>query len=143
MIFRALRALVYCEAFVVARYEYGVSSQPASGVPFSVGAELAEVLVALGDLPEEEVAVRADAGARVGAQAGHALRPGLDHLGERVLAGCALLDRQPPPGGIDPVEGVRDVLAFASAETLAGQQRAAALAAVCGGPGLTGAVRRT
>ena len=35
MILRALRALVYCEAFVVARYEYGVSSQPASGVPFS------------------------------------------------------------------------------------------------------------
>ena len=27
--------LVYCEAFVVARYEYGVSSQPASGVAFS------------------------------------------------------------------------------------------------------------
>jgi hypothetical protein len=26
---------VYCDAFVVARYEYGVSSQPASGVPFS------------------------------------------------------------------------------------------------------------
>ena len=35
MIFRGLRALVYCDAFVVARYEYGVSSQPASGVPFS------------------------------------------------------------------------------------------------------------
>ena len=35
MIFRARRALVYCEAFVVARYEYGVSSQPASGVAFS------------------------------------------------------------------------------------------------------------
>ena len=34
MIFRALRALVYCDAFVVARYEYGVSSQPASRVAF-------------------------------------------------------------------------------------------------------------
>jgi len=32
---RAFRALVYCEAFVVARYAYGVSSQPASGVPLS------------------------------------------------------------------------------------------------------------
>jgi hypothetical protein len=29
-----LRALVYCDAFVVARYEYGVSSQPESGVAF-------------------------------------------------------------------------------------------------------------
>src|SRR5262249_17331859 len=28
VILRALRAFVYCEAFVVARYEYGVSSQP-------------------------------------------------------------------------------------------------------------------
>jgi hypothetical protein len=26
---------VYCEAFVVARYEYGVSSQAAIGVPFN------------------------------------------------------------------------------------------------------------
>ena len=32
---RARRAWVYCEALVVARYEYGVSSQPASGVPLS------------------------------------------------------------------------------------------------------------
>ena len=32
MISRGFRALVYCDAFVVARYEYGVSSQPASGV---------------------------------------------------------------------------------------------------------------
>ena len=30
-----LARAVYCDAFVVARYEYGVSSQPASGVPFS------------------------------------------------------------------------------------------------------------
>ena len=35
MILRARRALVYGDAFVVARYEYGVSSQPASGVAFS------------------------------------------------------------------------------------------------------------
>src|SRR3954469_17904708 len=35
MILRALRADVYCDAFVVARYEYGVSSQPASGVALS------------------------------------------------------------------------------------------------------------
>src|SRR5205085_11315709 len=32
---RALRAFVYSDAFVVARYEYGVSSQPAIGVPLS------------------------------------------------------------------------------------------------------------
>jgi hypothetical protein len=32
---RGRRADVYSEAFVVARYEYGVSSQPASGVAFS------------------------------------------------------------------------------------------------------------
>ena len=42
MIFRALRALVYCDAFVVARYEYGVSSQPASVVAVQRGAELLE-----------------------------------------------------------------------------------------------------
>jgi hypothetical protein len=35
MIFRGRRAFVYGEAFVVARYEYGVSSQPASAVPLS------------------------------------------------------------------------------------------------------------
>ena len=35
MTFLGLRARVYSDAFVVARYEYGVSSQPASGVPFS------------------------------------------------------------------------------------------------------------
>src|SRR3954470_1263968 len=35
VILRALRALVYCDAFVVARYEYGVWSQPASGVAFT------------------------------------------------------------------------------------------------------------
>ena len=74
-------------------------------------AELAEVLVALGDLPEEEVAVRPDAGRRVRAQALDPLGPRLDDLGERVLHRRALLDRQPPPGRIDPEEGVGDVLA--------------------------------
>ena len=42
MIFRALRALVYCDAFVVARYEYGVSSQPASARAVQRRAELLE-----------------------------------------------------------------------------------------------------
>ena len=37
---RGFRACVYCDAFVVARYEYGVSSQPASGVAFYGGALL-------------------------------------------------------------------------------------------------------
>ena len=35
MILRGRRACVYGEAFVVARYEYGVSSHPASGVAFN------------------------------------------------------------------------------------------------------------
>ena len=74
-------------------------------------AELAEVLVALGDLPEEEVAVRPHARDRVRAERGHAPGPVLDDLGERVLAGDALLDGQPPPGRIDPEERVGDVLA--------------------------------
>ena len=38
--------------------------------------------------------------------------PVLDHLGERVLPGRALLDGQAPPGRVDPEERVRDVLAF-------------------------------
>ena len=59
MILRARRAAVYCEAFVVARYEYGVSSQPGERRRVQRGAELAEILVALRDLPEEEVACRA------------------------------------------------------------------------------------
>src|ERR671937_825246 len=33
--FRARLAFVYCDSFVVARYEYGVSSHPASGVALS------------------------------------------------------------------------------------------------------------
>src|SRR5262249_60526720 len=35
LILRARLAFVYCEGFVVARYEYGVSSHAASGVAFS------------------------------------------------------------------------------------------------------------
>jgi hypothetical protein len=74
-------------------------------------AELAEILIALGDLPEEEVRIWAHAGRRIGAQRRHPPGPFLDDLCEGVLAGDALLDRKAPPGRIDPVEGVRDVLA--------------------------------
>ena len=74
-------------------------------------------------------------------EAVHALGPVLDHLGERVLAGGALLDRQPPPRRIDAVERVRDVLALASAESLAQLRRiSGSLTSRVGGPGLTGAV---
>jgi hypothetical protein len=100
---------VYCDAFVVARYEYGVSSQPAR--PVERGAELAEVLVALRDLPEEEVDLRPDADARVRAEAVEAAGEVLDRLGKRVLVRGPLLDRQPAPGGLDAEEGVGDVLA--------------------------------
>src|SRR5439155_26753733 len=81
------------------------------GRPVERGPELAEVLVARGDLPKEEVAVRPDAGQRVGAQRIQPRRPVLHDLLEGVLPGCALLDRQPAPGGIDAKEGVGDVLA--------------------------------
>ena len=74
-------------------------------------AELAEVVVALRDLPEEEVAVGADAGRRVGVQRVEARRELLDHLGEGVLRRRALLDRQPPPLGAHLEERVGDVLA--------------------------------
>ena len=75
-----------------------------------LGAELLEVEVALRDLPEEEVAVGADADRRVRAQMGEPIRPRLDDVRERLLAGDALLDRQPPPRGIDLEERVGDVL---------------------------------
>ena len=52
-----------------------------------------------------------DAGDGVGAQVVHPLRPRLDHLGECILSRDALVDRQPPPRGIDLVERVCDVLA--------------------------------
>jgi len=68
---RGLRAFVYSEALVVARYECGVESQPASGVAFSAAPSSPRVLVAFGDLPEEEVGVGPHAADRVGAQRGH------------------------------------------------------------------------
>src|SRR5262249_36185279 len=79
--------------------------------PVERRAELAEILVAVGDLPEEEVAVWADSGEGVGPQRIHAPGPILDYLGERVLSGRAFVDRQAPPGRLDLAEGVRDVLA--------------------------------
>ena len=96
------------------RREIGVRRLEPAGErrPVQLRAELAEVDIALGDLPEEEVAVRADAGARVRTKALHALCPGLDDLGERVLARGALLDRLAPPFRRDAVEAVGDVLAF-------------------------------
>ena len=120
MIFRALRALVYCDAFVVARYEYGVSSQPASSVPFSAAPSSLEVVVALGDLPEEEVAVRPDAGRRVRAQVLEPVGERVHDLGELApSAPGAPSTGQPPPGRIDPVERVRDVLALHACAMLA------------------------
>ena len=74
------------------------------------GAELEQVVVALGDLPEEEVGLGADPRDVVGPQALHPAGPLLDDVGERLLAGLALLDGQAPPGGIDLEEAVGDVL---------------------------------
>ena len=54
---RAPRAAVYCEALVVARYEYGVEP-PRERRRVQRRAELAEILVARRDLPEEEVGRR-------------------------------------------------------------------------------------
>src|SRR5205085_5745419 len=101
-------------------------------------AGLAEILVSLGDLPEEEVAVGADAGDGVGAQRVHAAGPVLDHFGKGVLAGRPLVDRQPPPGRIDLVQAVRDVLA-------AHQRNASRGSGDCGcrGTGLAAAARRS
>ena len=79
--------------------------------PVERGPELAEVVVALRDLPEEEVRLGADAGRRVAAERVEAVGELLDHLGEGVLARLALLVGEPPPGRVDPVEGVCDVLA--------------------------------
>src|SRR5215211_3572639 len=73
-------------------------------------AELAEILVALGDPPEEEVRIRPDAGDGVDPERVESLDPVLDHLRERILVGRAVLDREPPPGRIDAIEGVGDVL---------------------------------
>ena len=86
MIFRGRARFVYCEAFVVARYEYGVSSQPASGVPFSAAPSSPRSLVALGDLPEEEVGLGADARVEYARRCSNRSAEVLDDLGERVLA---------------------------------------------------------
>src|SRR2546423_182677 len=74
-------------------------------------AELTERLVALGDLPEEEVGLGPHARRGVDAQVLEARRQLLDHLRERILVCLALLDRQAPPGGVRAEEGVGDVLA--------------------------------
>ena len=95
---------------MVPRYEYGVSSQAASGVPFSAAPELEQVVVALRDRPEEEVGLGADADRGVGAEALDPPGELVDDVGERLLAGRALVDGQPPPRGIDAEEAVRDVL---------------------------------
>src|SRR5439155_12598739 len=76
------------------------------------GAELAEILVALRDLPEEEVGLRADARRGVAAERVEPRREVLDDLGERVLRGRTLLDRQPAPFGGHAEEGVAEVLPF-------------------------------
>ena len=117
------------------------------------GAELEQVVVALRDLPEEEVGLGPDPGDVVRAQPFHPAREVLHDLGERVLAGLALLDRQPPPGGIDLEEAVRDVLADLDAfdplvcglarsrsHRSHGSRLSGRLSRVCGTPGLTGCV---
>ena len=62
---RARRADVYSEAFDVARYEYGVSSQRGQRRRVERRSELAEVVVPLGDLPEEEIGLGPHAARRV------------------------------------------------------------------------------
>ncbi len=110
MIFRALRALVYCDAFVVARYEYGVSSQPESSVALSAAPSSSSSFVLLGDLPEEEVAVSSRSRDGVRPQVVEALRERVHDLGEEFLVVAAI--RLAPPRRIDAVERVRDVLAL-------------------------------
>ena len=73
--------------------------------------ELLEIAVALGELPEEEVASDRTPTSRIDAEVLHPLRPRLDHLREGSFANGALLDRQPPPLRGKLVERVRDVLA--------------------------------
>ena len=74
-------------------------------------AELAEVVVALGDLPEEEVAVGPDPGRRVHVQGVEPRRELVHGLGERILRRRALLDGQAAPLGPRLEERVGDVLA--------------------------------
>src|SRR6266511_4152423 len=73
--------------------------------------ELAERLVALRDLPEEEVGVGPHAGAGVRAQVLEARCEFLDRLGERLLACIPFLDRKPAPLRTHLEERVGDVLA--------------------------------
>ena len=80
-------------------------------MPFRAGAELEQIVVALGDLPEEEIGLGPDTRDVVGAQALHAAGPVLDDLGEGVLGSVALVRRKPTPCGIDLEEAIRDVLA--------------------------------
>src|SRR4029079_170755 len=107
-----------------------------------LSAELAQIVVALRDLPEEEVAVGPNAGAGVRAKAGHPLGPRLDHVGEGVLAGCPLLDRQAPPGRIDTVERIGDVLAL-HCPNASHRRTSGGLASALGAPRFTGADSRT
>ncbi len=74
-----------------------------------VGPELAQVVVALGELPEHEVGVRPDTDEAVAPEL-HAPGPVCDDVGKRLLARRPLLDRQPSPERIDAVERVCDVL---------------------------------
>ena len=74
-------------------------------------AELAEVLVAARDLPEEEVDVGPDARRRVGARgARSAARTSSITSANASLAAVALLDGQAPPRRVDAEEGVGEVL---------------------------------
>ena len=107
---RALRAEVYCEALVVARYENGVSSRPGELRRVQCGAELPEVLVAGRDLPEEEIDVGTDAGRRVGPQVVEPLGVLVDGVGEGLLGGRPLLDREAAERRVEPEEGVGHVL---------------------------------
>src|SRR5262249_2737139 len=75
------------------------------------GAELAQVLVTLRDLPEEEVAVGPDAGRRVRVEGVEARPELVDDFGEGILRRLALLDRQAPPLWAHLEEGVGHVLA--------------------------------
>src|SRR5262249_39761609 len=71
----------------------------------------AEILVPPGDLPQEEVGVGPYSRDGVGAERLHAAGPLVDDLREGVLPGRALLHGKPPPGRVDAVEAVGDVLA--------------------------------
>src|SRR6266508_4156886 len=96
------------------RAEIGIRSLQVAGhgARIHIDGELPQVVVALGQLPEHEVDLGTHADEAVRAKL-HPLLPSCDDVGERFLAGCALLDRKPPPGRVDPVERVRDVLSRA------------------------------